>query len=378
MPQAFKGTLSAHAAAGAMGRGCRAAFPNAEIIELPMADGGDDTLDVLVANTGGRLSEASVRGPLGEDVRAEWGVLGDGRTAVIEMARASGLRLLDPERLDPLATTTYGTGQLIREALDSGYRDILVGVGGSATIDGGAGAVSALGVRFLDADGGPFPPCGGALRRLATIDVSGLDARVADARIRVACDVDIPFVGPTGPRNFMAQKGCDDTAIDLLTAGLEHYCRAVAGATGVDLRAMPMSGPAGGLAGGLHAFLDAELAAGAKLVLDTMGLDQRLAGADLVLVGEGCLDGGTLSGKGTLGVAHAARDAGVPALAICGEIEPALPDLRPHGIVASLALAGPQHSANEARARAAELVEETTNYAVLAQLSHPGVGSAGL
>ena len=223
MPQAFKGSLSAHEAARAMARGCRAALPQAEAVALPMADGGDDTLDVLVGATGGQYFEAEVRGPLGAPARARWGALGGGGTAVVEMARASGLRLLDPARLDPRAASTYGTGELIREALDRGYREILVGMGGSATVDGGAGALSALGVRFLDAAGGLLPPGGAALGALATIDAAGLDRRLAEARVRVACDVDIPMTGPEGPRKFMAQKGCNDDDMNLLSACLDTY-----------------------------------------------------------------------------------------------------------------------------------------------------------
>ena len=377
MPQAFKGTLSAHEAAEAMARGCRGALPHAEAIALPMADGGDDTLDVLVGATGGQYFEAEVRGPLGAPVRARWGALGGGGPAVVEMARASGLRLLDPERLNPRAASTYGTGELIRAALDRGYRDVLVGVGGSATVDGGAGALSALGVRFLDAGGEVLPPGGAALGALASIDADGLDPRLAGSRVRVACDVDIPMTGPEGPRKFMEQKGCDEADMDLLSACLGRYCEVVRAATGVDLLATLRSGPAGGLAGGLHAFLGAELLNGAALVLDFIGPTARFDRADLVLTGEGRLDAGTLDGKGTLAVAHAAREAGAPAIAVCGGIDIGPEDLLPHGIVASEGLRD-ESSPEAAPERAAALVEAATKRAVLRWLERPRGGGAGV
>ena len=377
MPQTFKGTLSAHEAAEAMARGCRSALPDAETVALPMADGGDDTLDVLLGATGGRYFEAEVRGPLGAPVRARWGALGGGGPAVVEMARASGLRLLDPARLDPRAASTYGTGELVLAALDRGYRDILVGVGGSATVDGGAGALSALGVRFLDASGMPLTPGGAALGALAAIDTEGLDPRLTESRVRVACDVDIPMTGPEGPRKFMEQKGCDADDMDLLSACLDRYCAVVRTATGVDLLATPRSGPAGGLAGGLHAFLGAELLNGAALVLDFIGPAARFDRADLVLTGEGRLDAGTLDGKGPLGVAHAAREAGAPVIAVCGRIDLTLEDLVPHGIVAREEL-GEEGSPDAAPERAAETVEAAAKRAVLRWAERPRGDGAGV
>ena len=377
MPQAFKGTLSAHEAAEAMARGCRAVLPQAEAVALPMADGGDDTLDVLVCATDGQYFEADVRGPLGAPVRAWWGALGGGGPAVVEMSRASGLRLLDPAHLDPRAASTYGAGELIRAALDRGYRDILVGVGGSATVDGGAGALSALGVRFFDAAGAPLPPGGVALGALASIDMSGLDPRLADTRVRVACDVDIPMTGPEGPRKFMEQKGCGESDMDLLSACLDHYCVVTRAAIGVDLLATPRSGPAGGLAGGLHAFLGAELLNGAALVLDCIGPAAQFESADLVLTGEGRLDAGTLDGKGTLAVAHAAREAGAPVIAVCGRIDLKPEELRPHGVVASEEL-GDESSPEAASESAVALVEAAAKRAVLRWAEHPRRGGAGV
>lgn len=378
MPQAFKGCLSSGEVASAMARGCLAALPDSAVTELPMADGGDDTLDVLVRATEGRRFTAEVQGPLGDIVQADWGVLGNSRTAVIEMAQASGLRLLDSRQLDPRAASTYGTGQLVLAALDRGYSDILIAVGGSATIDGGTGALAALGIRFVDGGGCLLPPGGASLRDLVSIDTSGLDRRLADARIRIACDVDIPMVGRDGPRGFMAQKGCDTVTINQLAQNLAHYCRVVHQTTGVDLRALPLTGPAGGLAGGLHAFLGAQLTPGPNLVLDALGVRDRLADTDLVLVGEGRLDKGSLKGKGTLAVARAAQEASVPVFAICGELALTLPVLRPYGIKEAVALVGPGLPIDQALAHASGLIEQATTHLISARLTGSRLSCAGL
>lgn len=378
MPQAFKGSLGAHAAASAMARGCRIAHPEAKVVELPMADGGDDTLDVLVGNTGGQLFEATVLGPLGNEVQALWGVLGDGQTAIVEMARASGLRLLDNQSLDPGRATTFGTGQLVLAALNAGYRDILVGVGGSATVDGGAGALRALGIRFLDQNHVPLPEGGLALQGVSSIDASGLDPRFSESRVRVLCDVAIPVSGPGGAREFMAQKGCDGPTITLLCAGLDQYCHAVLAETGVALHDMPLAGPAGGLAGGLHAFLGAELLHGASVILASLAIEDLFDAADLVIVGEGRFDTGSLLGKGLVVVAQAARDAHVPVLAICGQVAPDLPGLEDLGIAGATAIADAVSSPAEAMLRAAELLEGTTKRAVSDLFARPTSGATEL
>ena len=350
MPQAFKGSLHALHAAAAMTEGVRRVLPEAEALAVPMADGGDDTLDVLIGATGGRYLHAEVTGPTGLRTRARWGVLGDGQTAVVEMAQASGIRLLGPHELDPLNSTTAGTGQLIREALDAGCRKLIVGVGGSATVDGGAGAVQALGARFLDASGAELPPGGAALARLASIDLASLDPRVGESSILVACDVNMPLCGPRGAWRFAAQKGATPEAARELAVALERFGWMVAESLGVDLRSMPLAGPAGGLSGGLHAFLGAQLAPGPDLVLEATGIGQRVQEADLVIIGEGKMDGNTFWGKGPSVVAAQAHRAGVPVLAVVGQLGEDTPDLPSLGILEVETLV--QHAASEEEALA--------------------------
>lgn len=363
MPQAFKGCLKAFDAATAMAASVQRVFPNAEVRVLPMADGGDDTLDVLMA-AGGRTFTATVTGPIGLPVEAQWGVLPDGETAVIEMAQASGLRLLTAAQRDPRVTTTFGTGQLVREALEHGLRKILIGVGGSATVDGGSGAITALGGRFLDSSGSQLPPGGEALARLAIIDVSRLDPRVREAVILVACDVNMTLSGPRGAWKFAAQKGASEQVCLQLEAALEHFGKVVAGETGIDLRPMPLAGPAGGLSGGLHAFLGARLQAGAELVLAATGWGKHLAQADLVLTGEGMIDANTFHGKGPGTIAHLAQQAGVPVIGVCGQMAADAPDVRKHGIVEVRTLMSYVESEEEACARASELIRRATQDAL--------------
>ncbi len=371
MPQAFKRTLSAMDAARAMAEGVRRVLPGAEIELLPMADGGDDTLDILVGATGGAYRSAQVQDPFGRTVTAQWGVLGGGRTAVIEMARASGLRLLAPDELDPRRASTYGTGQLIGAALDAGYRTIIVGVGGSATVDCGTGAASALGVRFLDGRGRQLPPGGAALARLAAIDVSALDPRVRQADITVACDVEMPVCGPRGAWTFAAQKGATPAVAQELAAALEQCCRVVHAALGIDLAPMPFAGPAGALAGGLHAFCGARLASGAGMVLELTGAGARIGQADLVITGEGTLDCTSFAGKGTGAVAARAREAGVPAIAVVGQTGRDLPGPASTGFRAMETLVQHARSLEEAMARPAEHIATATAAAVARFLGRP-------
>ena len=360
MPQAFKGCLKAFDAAAAMAAAVKEVFPEAAAHVLPMADGGDDTLDVLMAAEAGRPYSALVQGPRGEPVKALWGVLGDGRTAVIEMAQASGIRLLAPEQRDPRVTSTYGTGQLIAAALEAGYRSLLVGVGGSATVDAGTGALTALGVRFLDANGRELAPGGASLARLARIDTAKLDQRARRATIRVACDVNMTLCGPRGSWRFAAQKGADESASHELEAALEHFARVVTEQLGIDLRFLPYGGPAGGLAGGLHAFLGASLEPGAELVLEAGGWGKLLPTADLVLIGEGMIDANTFRGKGPGKVASMAQRAGVPVIAIAGQIAQDAPELAAQGIVEVQTLLPYAASEADACAKAGELVHRAT------------------
>jgi glycerate kinase len=315
-PNAFKGTLTATVAAHAMAAGVREAFPGAEVFEVPVADGGDGTVEALVDANHGEYRTARVEGPLGDPVDARFGLI-DRRTAVVELATASGLALLDPARRDPRNATTYGFGQLLEAAREQGAREIIAGIGGSATNDGGAGMAQAVGYRLLDADGGEIPRGGAALTRLARIE-AGRFSRWPQ-RLRVACDVDNPLVGPRGASHvYGPQKGADPATVRALDAALGHLAEIVARDLGVDAESLPGAGAAGGTGYGMVAFLGAELVPGAPLVVEAAGLDARLEGADLVITGEGRVDAQTAYGKAPGEVAKRAHRAGVPVLLLAG------------------------------------------------------------
>ncbi len=321
-PNAFKGALSAPEAAACIARGLRRSGLDCELDLMPIADGGDDTMDVLLAQ-GGEAHPVTVEGPLRRPVEAAWGLLADGETAIVEMARASGLKLLRDDERDPLLASTYGTGQLIAGAVAAGATRIIVGVGGSATVDGGAGCMQALGVRLLDETGSEVPHGGGQLGRIARIDTSGLLTPLREGRVEVlvACDVDNPTLGSNGAAAvFGPQKGASPEQVETLEANLRHFFTLVAEQVGVDVRALPGGGAAGALAAGLAAFLGAELRSGIDLVLDALGAEERLSGVDLVITGEGRMDSQTLGGKGPFGLALAARARGVPTVALVGGI----------------------------------------------------------
>jgi len=333
-PDSFKESLTAVEVAQAICAGFRAVFPDADYVLLPVADGGEGTVDALVAATGGRRVGLRVAGPLGDEVEAFYGVAGDG-AAVIEMAAAAGLERVPPGRRNPLLTTTFGVGQLIRAALDDGRRRFIVGVGGSATNDGGAGMLQALGVRFLDASGGELARGGGALETLARIDVSGLDPRISESTIEVACDVDNPLVGPRGASAiFGPQKGATPEMVRVLDANLARYAAAIERTLGVSVADMPGAGAAGGLGAALHAFLGARLRSGTEIVLAAVGMDRIVADADLVVTGEGRIDGQTVHGKTPIGVAAAASRRGKPVIAIAGSLGPGFEAVHEHGIAA--------------------------------------------
>lgn len=320
-PNAFKGSLSAIEAARVLAAGLRAALPGSEVVELPVADGGEGTVAALVAATGGRTLEVDVSGPLGEPRRASYGLLGDG-TVAVEVPAASGLALVPPARRDPRVTTTYGTGELIASALAAhGGRRVLIGLGGSATCDAGAGLAQALGARLLDADGRELPRGGAALERLARIDASALAARGLE--VTAACDVTNPLCGPEGAAAvYGPQKGASPEDVHLLDRALARFAEVAARDLGRAVADVPGAGAAGGLGAGLLAFFGATLRPGAALVLDAIGFDAHLAGADLVLTGEGRLDAQTLRGKGPLAVLERARARGVPAVAVGGGLDP--------------------------------------------------------
>jgi glycerate kinase len=357
-PDSFKGSLTALAAAEAMERGALRVFGGAAVAKVPIADGGEGTVEALVAATNGRIEEREVRGPLGEPVRARWGVLGGGDTAVIEMAAASGLPLVPRDRRDPRVTTTYGTGELLRAALDAGITNLVVGIGGSATNDGGTGMARALGVRFLDAAGADLPEGGAALARLARIDLSGLDPRVASARITVACDVTNPLTGPRGASAIYGpQKGATPDMVRELDAALARFATVAAQATGRDVAGAAGAGAAGGLGAGLLFFTPARLRPGVEIVLESTGFEEKVRDADLVLTGEGRTDAQTAMGKAPVGVAKVAKRHGVPVVCVSGGLGDGAEDVLAEGIDAVVDMIPAPMALEEAMARAAELLE---------------------
>ena len=317
-PQSFKGSADAVAVASAIARGVRRAWPSALIEEMPLADGGEGTVRALVTATNGGVRRSRVHDPIGREIDAEWGVLGDGTTAVVEMAAASGLPLLQPRERDARITSTRGTGELILAAAASGAHRIVIGIGGSATNDGGAGMARAFGYRFLDREGNELPEGGAALARLGRID-GQTDPRLVRPSIEVASDVRNPLLGPEGASAvYGPQKGATPDIVRELDAALTRYADVVEGFVGRPIRDVPGAGAAGGLGAGLLAFLDARVVSGAELVLRTVRFAERLVGADLVITGEGRVDRQSGYGKLTGEVAAAARRAGVPVVAVAG------------------------------------------------------------
>jgi glycerate kinase len=362
-PDAFKGSLSAPRVCAALAEGVRRVVPEAVLRAIPLADGGEGTTEALVAANGGRLQGVMVTGPLPEEtprVEARLGWLTADK-AVLEMASASGLSLVSPEGRNPLHTTSFGTGELIAAALDAGARHLLVGLGGSATNDLGAGLAQALGARFLDTEGRPMaqPLRGGQLLQVAALDLAGLHPGLAGCRVEVVCDVDNPLLGATGATAvYGPQKGATPAIAAELEAGLAHLIQLVEAATGRRVWERPGAGAAGGMGAMLLALCDGELRPGIELVLAASGLRAALAEADLVLTGEGRVDGQTARGKTISGVARAAAAAGVPVVVIAGEIGPGASDLYGLGVSSLFSLVpGPMDLAT-AMARTPELLAD--------------------
>ncbi|MEW6350477.1 MAG: glycerate kinase [Thermodesulfobacteriota bacterium] len=375
-PDSYKGSASAVAVADAMERGFLAVFPDAGIHKVPIADGGEGTVEALVAGTGGHTVEETVSGPLGEHVRALWGVLGDSKTAVIEMAAASGLTLIPSESRDPRITTTYGTGQLIRAALDHGLRRVIVGIGGSATNDGGAGMASALGARFLDRDGRPLPPGGAALAGLARIDVADTDTRLAQTEVLVACDVTNPLCGPDGATHvYGPQKGATPSMVAELDAALEVFAEEARRATGKDAARVPGAGAAGGLGAGLIWFTGAVLRPGIEIVLAATGFDALVRQVDLVITGEGRTDFQTAFGKAPVGVARAARLHGKPVVCLSGSLGDGAEEVLKHGVDAIESVLARPTTIEQAMASAEVLIEQAA--ARVARLLKVGMSLRG-
>jgi len=322
-PQEFKGTLTAVQAASAMGEALAAVLGSAELDVAPLSDGGPGFVDALLNAARGQARQSLVEDPLGRPVTARWGTIGGGRTAILEMAAASGLSLLAASERDPRRTSTFGTGELIRAALDAGCQQILLGVGGSATNDGGTGAVAALGVRFLDAHGQQVPRGGAALARLEQIDLTGRDPRLEKVQLFVAADVNNPLCGPSGASSIYGpQKGADAQMVSELDAALGRLAQVTARQIGRDFANVAGAGAAGGLAFGLLAFCGAHLRSGFELVCHQLGLEQRVQRADLVLTGEGRLDRQSSYGKGPGSLATLAKRHGKRTVIFAGRVDP--------------------------------------------------------
>lgn len=357
-PDSYKESLSALEVAQAIEAGFRQVFPTAEYCCLPVADGGEGTVDAMVAATGGRRIEVGVTGPLGKPVTAFYGLTGDGETAVIEMAAASGLALIPRDERDPMRATSRGTGELIIAALDAGARRFILGIGGSATNDGGAGMLQALGVRLLDPQGDELGPGGGELDRLARIELDGLDSRLAGCEIEVACDVDNPLVGPRGASAvFGPQKGATPEMVAALDAKLGHFAEIVARDTGIAVADVPGTGAAGGMGAAMLAFLGASLRPGIDIVMEAVGLDHEVADADLVITGEGRIDSQTINGKTPIGVARVAKKHGKAVIGIAGCLAADAGVVHAHGIDAVFSVLYKPCTVDEALRDAAGNVE---------------------
>ncbi|ROM83905.1 glycerate kinase [Pseudomonas brassicacearum] len=358
-PDSFKDSLSAQGVADAIAAGLAQVWPAAQLIKCPMADGGEGTVASVLAACNGQWRRSRVRGPLGSAVEASWGWLPESRTAIIEMAEASGLQLVAPGQRDACSSSTYGTGELIRAALDEGAGRVILAIGGSATNDGGAGAMQALGVALLDEHGQALAPGGLALANLSRIDLSGLDPRLAQVDFEIAADVDNPLCGPQGASAiFGPQKGASAQQVQWLDAALGHFAEHCAQALHKDVRDEPGSGAAGGLGFAAKAFLGARFRTGVEVVAQLVGLAAAVQGADLVITGEGRFDAQTLRGKTPFGVARIARQHGVPVLVIAGTLGEGYPALYEHGVDAAFALASGPMTLQEACADAARLLGE--------------------
>ncbi len=338
-PQGFKESLTGMEIAIAMSIGVKRVWPDAETVQIPVADGGDGTLQALVDSSDGEVRVAKVEDAIGRVIEAEWGALGNGTTAVIEVASAVGLARLTPEERDVRNSSTRGVGQLFTETLDAGFTDIIIGIGGSATNDGGAGMIQAMGGKLTDSDGKEIAPGGIALADLAHIDISGLDPRMADVNVVVACDVNNPLCGPRGASAiFGPQKGATSEDIQQLDAALANYAEVISRDLNTDVSEIPGAGASGGLGAGLMGFFDARLRLGADIVLEAVGLEKHLEGADLVIVGEGQFDRSTVFNKSPVAVAQRAKIKGLPVIGIAGSLGAGFAEVHDHGIDAVFSL----------------------------------------
>ena len=359
-PDSFKGSLTAVEVSDAIGQGVREIFPEAEIVKIPMADGGDGTVQCLVNATGGEILKEKVTAPLGDEVLASYGILGDKKTAVIEMAEASGLTLVPENKRNPLITTTYGTGQLIKAGLDQGCRKMIIGIGGSATNDGGAGMLQALGVKLLDREGKEIGLGGGELKKLNRIDISNLDNRRSDTKVLVASDVNNPLCGPKGASKIYGpQKGATPGMIKKLDESLAHFAKLVKRDLHKDIKDTPGAGAAGGLGASLMAFLNAELRPGIEIIIEIVKLEQAIKDADLVITGEGKIDSQTIYGKTPIGVAKIAKKYNISVIAVAAIISDDADIVHQHGIDYLVKVSEPPMSLTEPKSKKVWLIKKS-------------------
>jgi glycerate 2-kinase len=364
-PDSFKGSLSAVEAARAIERGIQKAYPYANTLCLPVADGGEGTLDTLVAATYGQKIPVFVTGPLGQQVEAEYGILGDGKTCVIEMAKASGIPLIPREELNPLKATTFGTGELIKQALDDGFTSFILALGGSATNDGGAGMLQALGLSLLDEQGNKISTGGAELTKVSSIDLNDFDNRIQGCQFLIASDVENPLIGPNGASNvFGPQKGATPEMVQILDACLAHWADEVEKVTGVHLHDLPGAGAAGGIGGAFQAFFPSIIRRGIDVVIEYTGLQTALEGADLVITGEGQVDFQTASGKTPMGVAQAAFSNNIPTVILAGSVGKGIDVLYQYGIVSVHSIINKPMELKEAMETAEELLEKAAEQVV--------------
>jgi glycerate kinase len=359
-PDSFKESMTAKEACEAMERGIKKANSNISCIHVPMADGGEGTMQSLVDATNGKIYSLKVVGPLGNEVDALYGILGDRETGVLEMASASGIQLVPPEKRNPLVTTTYGTGQLIKACLNHGIKKLLIGIGGSATNDGGAGVIQALGGKLLDNQGKQLSFGGGELGKLNSIDLSDFDPRIKDITVEVACDVNNPLCGERGASNvFGPQKGATKDMIAILDSNMKHYADIIENKLGKDVLNEPGGGAAGGLGAGLMAFFNGTLKKGIELVIQYTGLEEKIKAADMVWTGEGSIDFQTQFGKTPLGVAEVAKKYNKPVIALAGRVGGDIDILYEKGIDSIFGIMKGVTSLEEALAKGPENIERT-------------------
>lgn len=359
-PDSFKGSLASHQVCAAIEKGIKKADPSIDIISIPMADGGEGTVDALMDSLGGYKVVVEVKDPLFRKIKAQYGLTDEGKTAVIEMASASGLALLSNSERNPMKTTTYGTGELIRDALERGCRSFIIGIGGSATNDGGVGMAAALGARFYDRDGNAIELTGGGLLKLDSIDLSEMDPRVGESRFRVFCDVDNPLYGPQGAAYvYGKQKGADAAMTEKLDMGLRRLSEIIQRDLNKNVAHIPGAGAAGGLGAGLMAFLDAKLEKGIDLLMETIGFEERIKGADLIITGEGRMDHQTKYGKTISGIIKAAQKQGIPVVGICGSIGEGVEELYSEGLNSVFSIINRPMSLQESMDKTSELLAST-------------------